>query len=128
MKKMMITMLVCILILPFANAQKSKFGFTAGATFGWMRNENENGVKTVSGVLPAFSFGVVGDIPVGSKFSFQPALSFLQKGMANSDNGNSSTMRLNYLEMPLNFLYKAPGAKGHFVVGLGPSFSYGLSG
>lgn len=128
MKKIMITMLVCISILPFANAQKSKFGFTAGGTFGWMRNEDENGLKTVSGVLPAFSFGVVGDIPVGSKFSFQPALSFLQKGMANSDNGNSSTMRLNYLELPLNFLYKAPGTKGHFVIGLGPSFSYGLSG
>jgi hypothetical protein len=128
MKKMMITMLVCISIIPFVHAQKDKFGFTAGATFGWMRNESETGEKTVSGVLPAFSFGVVGDLPVGSKFSFQPALSFLQKGQSNSDGGNSSTLRLNYLEMPLNFLYKAPGTKGHFVIGLGPAFSYGLSG
>jgi hypothetical protein len=128
MKKIMITMLVCISIIPFANAQKDKFGFAAGGTFGWMRSESEDGTKSVSAVLPAFSFGVVGDFPVGHAFSFQPALSFLQKGQSNSEGATSWNIRLNYLEMPLNFLYKTPGTHGHFVVGLGPAFSYGLSG
>jgi Outer membrane protein beta-barrel domain len=128
MKKMMIAVMVCISIIPFANAQNAKFGFTAGGTLGWMRNVTENGDKNTSSTVPGFSAGVVGDLPVGTKFSFQPALSFLQKGLSQSESGINFSMHLNYLEMPLNFIYKAPGKEGHFVVGLGPTLSYGLSG
>ncbi|PWT74646.1 MAG: hypothetical protein C5B59_10605 [Bacteroidetes bacterium] len=28
----------------------------------------------------------------------------------------------------MNFLYRAPGTNGHFIVGLGPSIAYGLGG
>lgn len=128
MKKLISTLLVCITLMPLVNAQKAKFGFTAGGTLAWQRNESETGVLNTSGTLAGFSAGVVGDIPVGSKFSFQPALSFLQKGQSNSVEGIDFSMRLNYLELPLNFIYRAPGTNGHFIIGLGPTFSYGLSG
>jgi hypothetical protein len=116
------------MMLPLAKAQKAKFGFVAGGTLGWMRNESETGIKNTSGTLPGFNAGVIGDLPVGNKFSIQPSLSFLQKGQSNSGDGGDLTMRLNYLELPLNFIYRAPGKDGHLVVGLGPTLSYGLSG
>jgi Outer membrane protein beta-barrel domain len=128
MKKLISTLLVYITLVPLVNAQTAKFGFTAGGTLAWQRNENENGVMNTSSTLLGFSVGVVGDIPVGSKFSFQPALSFLQKGQSNSAEEFSASLRLNYLELPLNFIYRAPGTNGHFIVGLGPTLSYGLSG
>jgi Outer membrane protein beta-barrel domain len=128
MKKMMITLLVCVTITTLAKAQTAKFGFTAGGTLAWMRTVSENGDKSTSNTVPGFSAGVVGDLPVGKMFSFQPALSFTQKGLAESNNGIDLSMHLNYLELPLNFIYKAPGKVGHFLVGLGPTLSYGLSG
>ena len=121
-------MLVCVSLLPLAKAQKTKFGFIAGGTLGWERNESETGVTNTSGTVVGFSAGVAGDIPLGKEFSIQPSLSFLQKGQSHAEQDFDFTMRLNYLELPINFIYRAPGKDGHFIVGLGPSFSYGLSG
>ena len=43
-------------------------------------------------------------------------------------NGATSNIRFNDLELPLNFIYRAPGTGGHFVAGLGPTLAYALSG
>ncbi len=39
-------MLVCITLIPLVNAQNAKFGFTAGGTLAWQRNESETGALT----------------------------------------------------------------------------------
>ena len=131
MKNFILTLLVLITLFPFAKAQKASFGVTAGTTFSQVRlSDNES--KDNTNYLFGFSAGVTADLPLGKNFSFQPALQFLQKGGREKSDffGNDATItiRLNYLDLPLNFLYRAPGTNGHFVVGLGPSVSVGLSG
>lgn len=82
-----------------------------------------------------FGAGLVADIPVAKNFSVRPSLNFLQKkGQIEfaipAAAGKTSTVKtnLNYLELPVNFVYTIPmqGAKVYF--GAGPSFGYGISG
>jgi hypothetical protein len=127
MKKLIFTLMVSIALAPLAKAQNARFGFTGGGTLGYISLKTENGKNSTS-TLFGFSAGAVADLPLSSKFSFQPSLEFLQKGGSQSGEGATSDIRLNNLELPLNFIYRAPGKDGHFVVGLGPSLSYSLSG
>ncbi len=79
--------------------------------------------------------GIVADISFNNHISLKPSLNFLQKksrleyqtddfpGKTFSVNSN-----LNYLELPLNFVYKFPLKSMTLYVGAGPSFGYGISG
>lgn len=83
--------------------------------------------------------GFVADIPFGA-ISFRPELNFIQKGYKNSRKGSETILgvttayedvdkvRLNYLEIPLNFVYNIPAGSGKVFFGLGPNFGLGLSG
>jgi len=131
MKKLFFTMFVCTMLIPFAHAQSPRFGFTVGGTLASYRTNVDDMSATSSSTL-GFSVGAIADIPVGETFTFQPSLQFLQKGGEEShDIGGTtykSTLHINYLELPLNFLYKTPGKEGNFVFGLGPCLAYGLGG
>jgi len=75
-----------------------------------------------------FLIGVTGDFPINRSFSFRPELNYIQKGSKVADEGTQLTIALNYLELPLNFVYTAPAGKGSAFIGAGPSIGYGLSG
>src|SRR5580765_4027492 len=118
MKNFILTLLVLIALVPFAKAQKASFGVTGGTTYSQVRLSDAES-KDNTNYLFGLSVGVTADLPLGKNFSFQPALQFLQKGgREKSDfNDETITIKLNYLDLPLNFLYRAPGTNGHFVVG-----------
>ena len=132
MKKITLPVLVfTIFISSTVHAQKARIGFSAGATLAQVKTEADN-QKDKSDLHLGFTLGVVADVSFGKQFSFQPALNFLQKGGKDNQtiNGMSykSAITLNYLELPLNFVYHSKGKKGHFLTGIGPSLAYALSG
>jgi len=127
MKKLILTLVVFTALMPLAKAQNARFGFTAGATLATYKTNVDN-ISATSNSKLGFSVGFTADIPMSSTFSFQPALQFLQKGGKESNGTFDLTTTMNYLELPLNFIYKAPGTGGHFLIGLGPSLAYGLGG
>jgi outer membrane protein OmpA-like peptidoglycan-associated protein len=74
-----------------------------------------------------FRAGLLFDIPFSSRFSFQPALMFANKGREYTGPGNGShtgvsrTQILNYLDVPLNLVVKFPlGDNSNFIIGAGP--------
>lgn len=84
-----------------------------------------------------FGAGVSAEFPIGTTTSIRSSLNFLQKkngmefelptpGMAGKIHKTTTT--LNYIELPVNFVYTIPmpGAKVYF--GAGPSFGYGIGG
>ena len=79
-----------------------------------------------------FLIGAVAEFPFTSSISFRPELNFIQKGykfdLTESGSTYTQDATLNYIELPLNFIYNAPAGKGTFFVGAGPNFSFGLSG
>lgn len=59
--------------------------------------------------------------------SFQPALNFVQKGTKLEQDDVKDIVTYNYLEVPLNFVYRTQKEQGFFI-GAGPSVAFGLSG
>jgi Outer membrane protein beta-barrel domain len=132
MKKITLPVFVfTIFISSTVHAQKARIGFSAGATLAQAKTAVDN-QKDKSDLHLGFALGVVADVSLGEQFSFQPALNILQKGGKDNQTMNGviykSAITLNYLELPLNFVYHDKGKKGHFIAGIGPSLAYALSG
>ena len=112
-------------------AQNARFGITAGVSLASMKAK-ENGISITSDGKVGLTVGVLADVTVAENFTFQPGVNFTQKGskFSMSDAGGSieSTQTLNYLELPLNFIYNAPAGSGKFFAGLGPVLGFGMSG
>jgi hypothetical protein len=140
MNKLLLT-LSLVFLTTFSFAQTLNFGVKAGVN-----------LSTISFTdpLPNYAFdaqnktgfqaGVVANIGF-QHFDIQPGLLFITKGQKfteeesitlNSQNysyHNTGSERFNYLELPVNLLYKiqvAPGTK--IYAGGGPYLGYGLSG
>ena len=107
-------------------AQKTRFGIQAGPALSNTVSKFGD-VQINSDWKPGFTGGLVVDIPISGHFIFQPALNFVQKGNKSKDGTDVTTTTLNYIEAPLNFIYRQHAASGFFA-GIGPSIGYGISG
>lgn len=89
--------------------------------------------------------GIIGDIPLSQNASdrwfFQPGLQYIGKGRkfyAHYDSSNvmqsdtfflSSTLAVNYMELPLNIAYKIPiGNRAKFTISAGPYLGFFFNG
>jgi len=93
MKKILVLAIFTVLGLTNATAQKIKFGVKGGLNFATVSGDNTQGIDVVT----AFNFGVLSEIPITEKFSFQPELLYSGQGYSFNDN----TVALNYLNIPL---------------------------
>jgi hypothetical protein len=124
--KTTIPLLIAMVIGSVTASAQTRFGFVAGATYSNWKTKSGSG--TISGDYKiGFTTGLILDIPFYKTFSFQPAYNFTQKGTRYDDEYSSVTITLNYVEFPLNFVYKAKPNEGFFI-GAGPSIAYGWSG
>ena len=127
MKKIITLVALVAIAAQIVQAQKSKFGFTAGATLAKQTLKFEGASISFQSKI-GFTAGVAGDIPMGKNFSFMPAINFVQKGSKSKNDSYETTTNLNYIEIPFNFVYRIPGKSGHLFMGAGPSVAYGISG
>ena len=124
MKQKITLLLMATFILANAFAQKPSIGFTEGLTSSSWKATVDNETETTDSRI-GFTAGIVAAIPISSNFSFMPSLNFVQKGFESSF-GDAIILEstLNYLEMPLNFVYNRDG----FFFGAGPAISFGITG
>ena len=132
MKKLILSFVLLAMITLAANAQVS-FGIQAGANLGFGKASTD---FVFTGYPSAYTndpkvgalIGFLAEVPFG-KIAFRPELNFIQKG---SKSGVFSTIEvkrtLNYIELPLNVVYKLPVGAGNFFFGLGPALAFGISG
>ncbi|OMQ09529.1 porin family protein [[Flexibacter] sp. ATCC 35103] len=93
MKKVLLLAVVTVLGFTNVNAQKIKFGVKGGLNLATISGDNTKGIDAVT----SFNFGVVSEIPISDKFSFQPELMYSGQGYSFNDN----TVALSYLNIPL---------------------------
>ncbi|MDW8850084.1 porin family protein [Flavobacterium sp. MMLR14_040] len=93
MKKFLLLAVVTVLGFTNVNAQEIKFGVKGGLNFATISGDNTEGIDVVT----SFNFGVVSEIPLSDKFSFQPELMYSGQGYSFNDN----TVALSYLNVPL---------------------------
>ena len=110
----------------------TSFGLRGGVNFQNINGKDENGDKLKNDLLTGFNIGLNAEIPVGVDFYFQPGLLYSLKGAKSEDDilGQSfnTTLKISYLEIPLNFLYKPLLGTGHLLLGFGPYVAFGVGG
>ena len=101
------------------------FGFTGGINWNTVNGKNAVGDKLENDLKTGFHAGLNVEIPLQNGFYLQPGVEYRQKG-AEMDNGNKLT--LSYIDVPMNFLYKAPLRNGRVLLGFGPYVGFGMNG
>lgn len=93
MKNFLLLAVLTVLGFLNVNAQEIKFGAKGGLNFANISGDNTKGIDVVT----SFNFGVVSEIPISDKFSFQPEIMYSGQGYSFDDN----TVALSYLNIPL---------------------------
>lgn len=83
-------------------------------------------------IKTGFQIGVDYEIGIAPDFYFAPGLMFATKGAKIQEDflGDEYTSKwgLNYLEVPLNLVYKPVLGTGNLIVNFGPYLGYGIGG
>ncbi len=83
-------------------------------------------------MLTGFHLGLDYEIAVAPDFYFAPGLLFSTKGAKDEWSEDGGTIEaktiLNYLEVPLNLVYKPLLGEGNLIVAFGPYLGYGIGG
>ncbi len=116
--------LTCI---SFASVAQTSFGIRAGVNFQNLNGKDTDGDKLENKLKTGLNVGVTADIPVVSPDYFvQTGLLFSSKGA--KIEGSDVKVKLNYLEVPITFLYKPVLGEGKLLLGVGPYLGYALGG
>ena len=126
-------LMVLVLSTTLAVAQTSEntkmsFAFLGGINFQNLNGKALNGDKLQNNMILGYHAGVNIQIPVAPEFYFQPGLLYSTKGAKSTNGSISEKYKLNYLEVPLNFVYKGLLGNGYVMVGFGPYLGYGIGG
>ena len=130
--KLLFFTMFMILLAPMALAQnaekaKSSFAILGGINFQNLNGKNISGDKLENDLILGYHAGFNMQIPVAPTFYFQPGLLFSTKGAKNTSI-TTSTIKLSYIELPLNFVYKGRLGNGFIMLGFGPYIAYGIGG
>ncbi|WP_289665317.1 porin family protein [Flavobacterium panacagri] len=93
MKKILLLTVFTVLGFMNVNAQKIKFGAKAGLNFSTVSGDNTNNIDYVT----SQHVGLVSEIPISEKFSFQPEVMYSRQGYSL----NTDVVAMNYLNIPL---------------------------
>lgn len=115
---------------------KSSFGIFGGLNFQNINGKDDAGNKLTNSLVPRFNIGINYEIPIAPEFYFQPGLQFITKGTKGTVmySNNSEThaitreIKMNYIEMPLNLVFKPLLGTGHLILGFGPYVGYSMGG
>lgn len=125
MKKILLLMAI-VAVCFGANAQ-SKFGVKAGFNFSSMTLKN-NGLGLDTDVIPGIHIGFLMEKPLTNGFYLQPGLLFSTKGTSYFHGSSDFEIHTNYLELPVNLVYKAELKSAKLLLAGGPYFAYGVGG
>ena len=124
---------VSFLLASSASAQAPRIGLEGGVNFSnttfrydspFSGDEREQGDSRLGAKV-----GMVLDFQLARGFYFQPGLFYSQKGCEEFLNDPRQEIRINYLELPFNFLFKAgTSSTGRFFAGGGPYIGIAVGG
>ncbi len=109
MKKLFLVSAIALVSVASVNAQGAQFGITAGLNLSNAYGDDVENTDMKAG----FQAGVVVDLALSENFSIVPELLFSQRGdKVEGIGGYDVTLKetLNYLQLPINAMYKVPVA------------------
>src|SRR5687768_33723 len=113
--------------LAFSTKAQTTFGIRAGVNFQNINGEDPDGDDLDFKLKTGFNIGVNAEIPVAPDFYVQPGVLFSTKG-AKSKVDDDAKVKLSYIEVPINFLYKPVLGTGKLLLGIGPYVAFAVGG
>ncbi len=107
-------------------ANKTTFGLRAGVNFQNINGKDAQGDKLENDLLTGFHAGVNAEIPIGTGIYVQPGVLYTMKGTKNNDD--DTKVKISYIDVPVNLLYKPILGTGNMVLGFGPYVGFGIGG
>ena len=122
-------LLAVVLTTNYAQAQFS-FGVRAGYNLTRHFQKYEAAEVFKSNFRPGFQIGVVGEYAVTDAFAIQPAFLFTTQGgnYKNKDVDSWATRQINYLQIPINAVYKLNLGGPKLLLQAGAYLGYAVSG
>lgn len=120
-------LLLVAAILLCSGSLFAQWGIHAGPLFSSMKIKQSSSFSMDFKSQVGFTGGIAYKRALGSSLALQVEVNYTRKGGKWNENGLSMDVDLNFLEVPIYFLY-APGGSSGFFIGAGPSFNFGLSG
>jgi hypothetical protein len=102
------------------------YGVKAGLNLANATIKSDAG-STSTSALTGLHLGATAEYAVNDKFSVEPGLLFSTKGVKYSGEGNVRTS-VNYLEIPVNGVYKIDAGSAKVLLNAGPYLGFALSG
>ena len=121
--------LLLLLIVTTQTFAQVKFGVKAGLNLSNMTQKDDthtysNNYKMKTG----FHFGVTAEFPISESFSFEPGMLYSSKGYTEKETDYKVTAGVNYLEIPMNAIYKINLGGTMMLISAGPYLGFALSG
>ncbi|WP_160710797.1 porin family protein [Chitinophaga solisilvae] len=134
MKRNAIALFVLLLTTAVSAIAQVRLGVKAGYSNTHMKTDHTDYTQRKAG----WHAGLMADISIAGNFFLQPQLLYSAKGYRIKEitvhgiNGDfvipGATVKLSYLELPVNFLYKHQLGSGHLFVGAGPYAAFAIGG
>jgi hypothetical protein len=128
MKKALILLIAGIYLFQLnAYAQKTLVGLTGGVTSSNIYG-HVGGLDRRGDPRAGYTLGMLLEAPIGkTKWSFQPGLHYMQKGMYTSKTSTvKNAVALRYAEFHFNFVHYTKGKANRMYFGLGPTLGLNL--
>jgi len=130
LKKVFVAASIVILTAGYAHAQIN-FGVRAGVNLTNMKMSYWE--SSIDGKMkPGIQLGIVGELEITKFLAIQPGLLFAQQGYINkkSFTGFSfeQTIALNYIQIPVNAIFKLDLNAVKLLGQVGPYFGFGING
>ena len=133
LKRIAIGALSILLASSSLTAQKSSAIIRGGVNLANISNSDDGGTSD-SRMLTSWQAGIIGDFNISEFFAIQPGLLYTSKGVKveNGEEGSAFYQKLKfnpqYLEVPVNLVFKTPTGNAKFFVGAGPYAAVGIAG
>ncbi len=124
MNRILIAIGIALAVSTQAQEKKVSFGLRAGLNLQNFNGKGADGTMLKNQIVAGYHLGMNLEILMAPDFYLQPGLLFSTKG----SKWTSSKASLNYIEVPINFLYKPILGSGRFMLGFGPYLAYGIGG
>lgn len=125
MKSILLSIFTLFFIVTLEAQEGIRPGIIAGFNLQNINGTNEFDNKLENELLPGFHAGVNVLIPIAPEIHFQPGILFSTKG---AKLGNNEERRINYIEVPLNILYRGQLGNNFILLGFGPYAGIGIGG
>lgn len=120
-------LVICCMFVVSGIQAQIKFGPKFGLNLSTMTLK-ESGISIDPKTRAGIHLGLIGEIPLQNNFNIQTGFFFSMKGSKYSVGSTDMTISPNYLEIPVNALYKYELGSAKLLLFAGPYFAYGIGG